>query len=77
MLEYERMKENDLFFIIKRNTISDDSVTVFARKVRSLSKHINDIVKDYRIINNGIIGFTKLQSIHPVLLQNKQNFKTF
>ena len=64
MLEYERMKEHDLFFILKRNTISDDSITVFACKVTSLSKHINDIVKDDRMINNGITGFTKLQ-INP------------
>ena len=64
MLEYERMKEHDLFFILKRNTISDDSVTVFARKVTSLSKHIIDIVKDDRMINNGITGFIKLQ-INP------------
>ena len=64
MLEYERMKEHDLFFILKRNTISDDSITVFARKVTSLSKHIIDIVKDDRMINNGITGFIKLQ-INP------------
>ena len=64
MLEYELMKEHDLFFILKRNTISDDSITVFARKVTSPSKHIIDIVKDDRMINNGITGFIKLQ-INP------------
>ena len=29
--------------------------------VRSLSKHVDDIVSDKRIINNGIIGFTETQ----------------
>ena len=29
--------------------------------VRSLSKHVDDIVSDKRIINNDIIGFTETQ----------------
>ena len=62
--EYERLKQNDLFSTIKRNNTSDNSITVFVHNVRSLSKHINDIVCDDRIINNDIIGFTETQ-INP------------
>ena len=59
--EYERLKQNDLFSTIKSNNISDDTITVFVQNVRSLSKHINDIGRDDRIINNDIIGFTETQ----------------
>ena len=64
MLQYERLKQNDLFSTIKRNNTSDDTITVFAHDVRSLSKHIDDIVSDDRIINNDIMGFTETQ-INP------------
>ena len=60
MFESECLKQNDLFSIIKRN-IWDDTFTVFVHNVRSLSKHINDIARDDRIINNDIIGFTETQ----------------
>ena len=33
MLQYKRMKVNDLFSTIKRNTISDDEIIVFADNV--------------------------------------------
>ena len=58
MLEHERLKQNDLFSTIKRNAISVNKVTVLIRNVRS---HVDDIVSDKRIINNGIIGFTETQ----------------
>ena len=61
---YKRLKQNDLFSTIKRNNISDNTITVYFHNVRSLSKHINDIVCDNRIINNGIIGFTETK-INP------------
>ena len=32
--------------------------------MRSLSKYIDDIVSDDRIMNNGIIGFTETE-LHP------------
>ena len=59
--EYERLKQNDIFSTIKRNNTSDDTIIVFVQNVRSLSKHINDIVSDDRIANNDIIGFTETQ----------------
>ena len=59
--EYDRLKRNDFFSTIKRNNISDYTITVFVHNVQSLSKHINDIVSDDRIINNGILGFTETQ----------------
>ena len=64
MLQYKRMKVNDLFSIIKRNTISDDAIIVFADNVGLLSKHIDDIGHDDRMTNIDIIGFTKTQ-INP------------
>ena len=62
LFEYERLKQNDLFSTIKRNNTSDNAITVFCHNARSLSKHIDDIVSDDRvIINNDIIGFTETQ----------------
>ena len=57
MLEYERLKQNDLFTTIKRNAISDNTLKTITHDVRSLSKYVNDIVSDDRKMNNGIIGF--------------------
>ena len=61
LLKYERLKQIDLFSKIKRNVISGDKVTLLVHDVRSLPRHIDDIVSDNRIINNNIIGFTKTQ----------------
>ena len=51
MLEYECPKEDDLFSTIRR--ILD------LANVKSLSKDIDDILSDDRIMNNGIIWFTE------------------
>ena len=62
MFEYERLKQNDLFSTIQKNNISTNAITVFCHNTRSLSKHIDDIVSDDRVlINNDIIGFTETQ----------------
>ena len=62
LFEYERLTQNDLFCTIKRNNTSDNTIiTVLVHNVQSLSKHIDDIVVDDRIINNEIIGFTETQ----------------
>ena len=58
LLEYERLKQIDLFYTIKRNTFSDDPITVLV-DVISFSEHTDDILGDHRMVNNGIIGFTK------------------
>ena len=60
LLEYERLKENDLFSTLKRSIISDDTITILVHNVRSLSKHVNDIVSDSRIMNNDILGLISL-----------------
>ena len=60
LLEYERPKQNGLFSTIKRNAISGDTVTVLVHNVRSLPRHVDDIVSDKRIINNNI-RFTETQ----------------
>ena len=59
LLEYERLKQNDLFSTVKRNAISCDTVTVIFHNVRSLPRHVDDILSDNRIINNNIIGFAE------------------
>ena len=61
LLEYECLKQNDLFSKAKRNNILNNTVTVFVHNARSLLKHIDDIVSDSRIINNGITDFTEIQ----------------
>ena len=52
LLEYERLR---------RSTISGDTITILVHNMRSLSKHVNDIVSDSRIMNNAIIGLTETQ----------------
>ena len=64
LFEYERLKWNKLFPAIKGNDISDDTITVFVRNLQSLTKHIDHIVGDDRIISNGIMRFTEIQ-INP------------
>ena len=61
-MEYERLKQNDLFSPIKRNAISDDTFTILVDNVRSLPKHVDDAISENRIINNDIIGFTETQT---------------
>ena len=64
LFEYECQKQSDLFFITKRNNISDDTITVFGYNVRSFSKDIDDLIRDDRIINDDIVGLTEKQ-INP------------
>ena len=61
MLEYKRLKQNDLFSTIERNAISVDTVTVLVHNVSSLPRYVGDIVSGNIIINNYIIGFTETQ----------------
>ena len=61
LIEHERLKQNDLFSTVKRNIISNITITILVHNIRSLSKHVNDTVSDRRIINNDIIGFTEKQ----------------
>ena len=73
--EYEYQKQNRFFPTIKRNTILDDNLKILVHNVRSLSKLVDDIgsdnrminnvmVSEDRMINNDIIGFTETQ-INP------------
>ena len=61
MFEYECLKRNDLSFAIKRNNISDNIITVFFHSARSLTKRIDDIISDDKLINNDIMAFTETQ----------------
>ena len=61
LLEYECLKQNDLFSIKERNATSGDTVTVLVHNVRSLPRHLDDIVSDNRIINDDVIIFTEAQ----------------
>ena len=59
LLEYERLKQNDLFATIKKITISEDALTILVNNIRSLSKHVNNVISDDRIMNSGNIRLTK------------------
>ena len=61
LLEYERLKQNDLFSTVKRNAISGDTLTVFVHNVRSLPIHVDDILSDNSIIYSDIVGFLETQ----------------
>ena len=61
LFENERLKQNDLYSTIKTNNTSDDAITVFPFNVRSLSKHIDDIVSDIKILNTGIKGLKDIR----------------
>ena len=61
LLEYGSLNKSDLFFTIKRNAISGDTVTVPVHNAKALPIHVGDIVSDNRIINNNVIGFTETQ----------------
>ena len=74
MLEYKRLKQSDLFSTIKRNIISDNTLTVLVRNFRSLSKHVDHIVNDDRKINNSIVGFTETQTNSPCKMIETFNF---
>ena len=65
MLEYERLKQNDLFSLVKRNAILGDTVTVLLHNEISLPRHVDDILSDIRITQNNIIGFKEAQ-IKPI-----------
>ena len=49
LLEYERLKQNDLFSAIKGNPLSDDTLTILAHNCEITKKHVADIVSDGRI----------------------------
>ena len=59
MREHEQGKENDLFSTIKGNTVSGDIVKVLVHNVRWVPRHVDDILRDNRIINSDIVGFTE------------------
>ena len=42
LLEYERLKQNDLFTTIKRKSFLENTLTVLAHNVKSLSKQNDD-----------------------------------
>ena len=54
--EFKKSAKNALFSTIKRNIISGDTVTVPVHNLRSLPRHLDNIVSDNEIINN-IIEF--------------------
>ena len=50
-----------MFYFLKQNAIPGDTFTVLIHNVRSLPRHVDDIVSENRIINSNIIGFTETQ----------------
>ena len=61
LLVHERLEENNQFSTLKRSIISGDTITILIHNVRSLSKHVDDIVSDSRMMYNDIIGLTETQ----------------
>ena len=60
MQERLKQKTPDLFSTLKRNILfcyKKYTLTILVRNKRSLSKHVDDIVSDDRIIKNDIKGF--------------------
>ena len=58
-------KSEKICLTIKRNTISNDTLTTLFHDVRSFSKHADDSVSDDKtVIDNDITGFTELE-INP------------
>ena len=68
LLEYEGLKRNDLFTTIKRSAFSGDTFTVLVQNVRSLSKHLDNIVPSNRVINNDMTETHYLQR-HKIIRQ--------
>ena len=58
LLEYEHLKQNDSFSMIK-NTVSDGNVVILVHNMRSFSRQVDDVVRDDRLISHHIIGFTE------------------
>ena len=46
LLQYECLKQNDLFSTIKINIVSGDTVTILVSNVKSLPRHVEDILSD-------------------------------
>ena len=59
LLQYEHLKQNDLFSTIKGNIVSGDTITVFVHNMRLLLKNMVIIATDDILMNNSIIGFTR------------------
>ena len=77
LLEYEHLKQNDLFSTIKRNAISGDTVTVLVLNVRSLPRHVDSNKQKVQYSANvNVLGdyifsvFWNLenQSLHKILV---------
>lgn len=69
-------KKSDSFSLMKRNTISNDTLTILVHNVRSRSKKVDDIVTNKKIIN--IIGFIQAQIyLADSDLQNNRNKEFF
>ena len=77
LFENKHLKRNDLFSTIKRNNISDNTIAVFVHNLQSLSKHIDDIVSDDRIINLTLWYLQKHKPIIRFCLENNENIEIY
>ena len=67
-----------MIFICKSlSAISDDTLTGLVPNVASLSKHVSDIVRDDRIINNDIIGLIETHQFVRFYFQTNRNIEFF
>ena len=76
--EYERLRKDNIFDSIEKYLVSNDSLTLVLLNSRSLAKHVLDISKDQRLLNNDFICFTETQ-VKPThsVSQISENLKNF
>ena len=61
-----KFQKQDLFSTIKLNAISGNTVTALVHKVRSLLRHVDNIVSDNRI--RTLYDLQKHKSSHQILI---------
>ena len=59
--EYKCLQGNSLFSTVDKNFISDKTLTIFTMNMRSIVKHVQDLINDCRILKNDVVGFTETQ----------------
>ena len=59
--ECKCIQGNSLFSTIDKNVVSDKTLTIFTMNVGPLAKHVQDLINDYRVLKNDVVGFTETQ----------------
>ena len=77
--EDERLEKLRLFELTKKKKLlTPNTFSIFVLNVWLLSKYCQDIEKDYRLINNGVLTFTETQlASSQSVLEIKKAFSKF